>query len=194
MSNDNLSFQEKDNLKRLVEQVLFVLSLVPGMTQYTLYKVLYFADRKYLSKYGIPLVHTAFYAWEYGPVPKKLYYALKHPNGLQIEDRVFAEAVRMGKKDASDRLFPLREPDFDYIAKAEVETLRESVEENANCSFEDLKNRSHDIAWHNAYSKAPQQGVLTHHDMVLAEGDSEEYADYIAERDAFYAAVEQWAR
>lgn len=48
------------------------------LTHLTIQKLLYFAHASYLVRYEKPLVNGSFEAWEFGPVNRVVYDALKH--------------------------------------------------------------------------------------------------------------------
>lgn len=166
---------------RLAEIPLYVVSQCPGISQYNLYKVLYFAEKKHLAEYGMEILPTDYYAWQCGPVPKKIYHAIKHPEGSNPEDIQLAQAITQGSDDTANLLFPLREPRKEYISKTELNCLDTSIRENAHLSFGELMRKSHDKAWSNAYGKNPGKQVIPKTDMALAQGAPIEIADYINE-------------
>lgn len=175
--------------KRIGELILYILSKSP-LTQYYVYKILYFAERKHLAKWGTGILPGEFHAWEWGPVPKKIYNSIDRlKDGTKPIDDVLRNLISRADKDLGDYLVPLREPDMDYISESEIEAIDASYAENANLSFFALRDKSHDTAW----AKARGMGtdvVMPSVDIAQAEGVSEDMLEYIAENEALRMAFE----
>lgn len=180
---------EFDN-RRIVELILYVLNKGQLLTQYQLYKILYFAERKHLLKWGAPILPVEFRAWECGPVPKKIYDSLKHlGDGKYPLDEMIYEAVERGDKDANDYLFPKREADMDYISLSEKEALDSSYEENIRLNFGQLMNKSHDLAWQKARAGGMNVPMYTE-DIAIAAGAHEDMVEYIRQQESIKDALE----
>ena len=73
----NIIMAAIDN-KKIVEAVLYILNVTKGLDYYHVFKVLYFAEREHLKLWGTKILADDFVAMEYGPVPTKLYNAVKN--------------------------------------------------------------------------------------------------------------------
>lgn len=177
--------------KRIVELVLYILGKGTLLTQYYVYKILYFAERKHLATWGRGILPREFLAWEKGPVPKKIYGGIKHhEHGDWPLDKLFKEAISRADKDMGDYLIPLREADLSYLSPSEIEAIDKSFEENVCLSVRQLIAKSHDCAW----SKARESGDDTVMDSALiacAEGADEEMMAYISETESVKFALER---
>ena len=81
--------------KKLTELVLYILGKTGGVDFYHAFKILYFAEMKHLAKWGCGIVPDKFCALPYGPVPTRLYNAVKELNKPRMElSTDLAEAVR----------------------------------------------------------------------------------------------------
>lgn len=56
----------------------------PDLTNLKLQKLLYFAQGKYLAKFGKPLFSEEIEAWDYGPVVSDVYHQFKHCGNFPI--------------------------------------------------------------------------------------------------------------
>ncbi|MEQ1715723.1 MAG: Panacea domain-containing protein, partial [Hyphomicrobium sp.] len=65
------------NWAKVVEAIDFVATLKPGVTQYYIGKILFFADREHLLDYGRPITGDRYVAMEHGPVPSAIRDILK---------------------------------------------------------------------------------------------------------------------
>lgn len=173
--------REFENTK-LIELVSYILNKTGGLSRYHIFKILYFAEMKHLSKWGISFVPDSFHALQYGPVPTMLYDAVKELGNpvskLAVE---LATVAEMAGEDAHDYILPSRSADLDYISKSEQEALDESVDENAHLSFNELKIKSHDFAWREAYQNGKTKAISPV-SMAMASGASPEVIEYIREQ------------
>lgn len=176
--------------QRIAELVLYILNKGECLTQYYLYKILYFAERKHLARWGRGIIPGEFHAWEKGPVPKKIYGGVKHLiDGTWPLDTAFRDAIGRADKDLGDYLIPYRRPNMDYISESEIEAIDESFQENIGLSVIQLKEKSHDSAWFKAWSKGHDE-VMPSVDIAEAEGVTGDMLKYIAEMDAVRLALE----
>lgn len=161
--------------QKLKEVVLYILQKTNGLDYYRIFKVLYFAEREHLMLYGTRIVSDDFCALPHGPVPTNLYDAIKNKRvAKRLED-----AMKFAGDDASNVLLAKRCPDLDYISKSDKECLDKSIEENANLSFSQLEEKSHDEAWKNANHCQ----TISPAEMAHAAGASDDIIEYIKEQE-----------
>ncbi len=137
--------------KKLTELVLFILGKTGGVDIYHVFKILYFAEMKHLAKWGSRLVPDEFCALKYGPVPTKLYDAVKelnHPKMILSE--LLSEVIQFAGEDAPNVLLPKREANLKFLSKSEIDALEQSIKENESLTFGQLMKKSHDKAWEEA--------------------------------------------
>ena len=121
---------------RLKTMVLYILNVTGGIDFYHVFKILYFAEREHLAKWGHRMIADDFCALDYGPVPSQLYNAIKvldNPNSNLASE--LQGAMKFAGADAPNVM----------IAKEPAE--------NASLTFKQLKEKSHDIAWLEAFSR-----------------------------------------
>ena len=157
---------EKTKLKEIA---LYILSKTEGVDIYHLLKILYFAEKKHLLKWGCSMVGLPFLAWEHGPVQYELYKGVR-------SDREYLHH----KEDAASVIFADREPNMDYITDSYRECLDESINENYNLSFSQLREKSHDSAWEEAYNSDSK--VMSILSIAKAAGANEGMMQYIQEQ------------
>lgn len=138
--------------KKLIQVVLYILNKTGGIDYYHIFKILYFAELKHLAKWGHRIIADDFYALEYGPVPTKLYDAVKGNNASQTQLADLLKAsTRFAGNDAPNVLLPTCDTDLNYISASEIEALNSSIAENVQLTFSQLKDKSHDSAWKEAF-------------------------------------------
>ena len=188
----------QEQIEKIQAVVLYILQHFPNGVDYIkLFKLMYFAQRKYLSTYGLCLVEDTFKAFPKGPVPtlaRKVLKMVEYENNFDetvgLED--FAESVRVvqvPKECQPDQtiqmVYAKAAPDMDEIANMERKVLDETIAEYKDVPSEELSDLSHkDKAYKKArrlMKKDPQQDRLTYIDIAWAGGASEDVLEYIRE-------------
>jgi uncharacterized phage-associated protein len=139
--------------KRAIELVLYVANKLRYPTLHSVSKILYFADREHLSRYGSLLSGDSYVAMKHGPVPSEIYNLLKAAAGRReswISPRYYEVAKDAIKVEDNYRLSALRAADTDLLSAAQRECLDASLRENGSLSFARLTAKSHDTAWKSA--------------------------------------------
>ena len=135
-----------DVQKEFIEKILYILTKTGGMDYYRLFKVLYFAEREYLTTVCRKLVADDFCALPHGPVPTRLFDAIK---GGRYDDfsKAVGEVVSFAGEDAGNVLVPDRSPQLSMISKLEIDVIDETIDKYASLSFAELRRLSHGLAW-----------------------------------------------
>ncbi len=139
-----------DVQKEFIEKILYILTKTGGIDYYRLFKVLYFAEREYLTTVCRKLVADDFCALPHGPVPTRLFDAIKDAiKGGHYDDfsKAVGEAVSFAGEDASNVLVPNRAPELSMISKLEIDVIDRSIDKYASLSFAELRRLSHGLAW-----------------------------------------------
>ncbi len=139
--------------ERALELVLYVASRLRYPTLHSVSKVLYFADREHLSRYGSLLSGDNYVAMRHGPVPSAIYNLMKAGAG-RLEPLIpsqFYELVAQSLSvEEGRRVRPLRPANLDLLSASQRECLDSSIKENGKLSFKRLTDKSHDAAWKSA--------------------------------------------
>jgi uncharacterized phage-associated protein len=143
------------NLERCIQGVQLLAAHKPGITQYYIGKVFFFADKKHLLDWGRPISGDRYIAMEHGPVPSAIYDLLKSDSG--VPDEVVSalnERIRTVQNANRIQVFSLEEvPAYPALSRTDQEYLLESLATYANMSFGELKRISHeDPAYEAAWS------------------------------------------
>ncbi len=169
--------------KKLTELVLYILGKTGGVDFYHAFKILYFAEMNHLAKWGSRIVPDEFCALKYGPVPTRLYDAVKELNnpGMTLSEEL-SEVVRFAGEDAPNVLLPMREADLKFFSKTEIEALDQSIEENKSLTFAQLMRKSHDCAWQEANSRINGTNVISPVSMAKVLKADDAMIEYIEEQ------------
>src|SRR5713101_5242959 len=139
--------------ERALELVLYVANQLRYPTLHSVSKVVYFADREHLSRYGSLLSGDNYVAMRHGPVPSAIYNLLKAAAGRQepaIPLGWFELVAGVLAVEGEHRIRPLRDPNLDMISPSQRACLDTSIKANGRLSFSRLAKKSHDAAWKSA--------------------------------------------
>ncbi|RPH50057.1 MAG: DUF4065 domain-containing protein [Desulfobacteraceae bacterium] len=136
-------------------------------------KILYFADRKHLARFGRPIIGDHFVAMKDGPVPSKTYDLMKAIKG----ESPFCSADKFINyfEVKGFMVHPKKKPDLDDFSESDIECIKESLKENQDLTFGQLKAKSHD----SAYNRASVNNRISFIAMAKAEGINEDMISYI---------------
>ena len=138
----NVQFDKTKALNAL----LFVANRVQRKDFHKIFKIIYFADRQHLADWGRPITGDTYIAMDAGPVPSRLYDMLKIVRGdsylpdteglsryFQIENWMYVK--------------PLQDADLNELSPNEQDGLSEAIAKYASLSYDEIKEKSHDVAW-----------------------------------------------
>jgi len=134
-----------DKIKTL-NALLFVVNRVQRKDFHKIFKIIYFADRQHLADWGRPITGDTYIAMEAGPVPSRLYDMLKIVRG----DSYLPDTEGLGRFFQIENWMyvkPLQDADLNELSPNEQEALSEAISKYANLSYDEIKEKSHDVAW-----------------------------------------------
>ena len=128
--------------EKAVEVILYIAKKAPIPDFYHIGKILYFADKDHLQKYGRFICGDSYVAMKFGPVPSGTYDILKYVKGVgyacPMERAVNSFAVD------NYTVRPIRNPDLDLFSESNIECLDIAIENYGPLTFDKLKRKSHD--------------------------------------------------
>lgn len=153
MSDTPLRF--KLNNQKCVQGIQLLAAHNPGITQYYIGKVFFFADRKHLKDWGRPISGDRYVAMEHGPVPSHIYDLVKSGSGEpdEIEDDLYRRIITVRDGNKICVFAKNNAPEIDALSKTDKDYLVWSLEKYKGKSFTYIKNESHeDPAYEAAWS------------------------------------------
>ena len=138
----NVQFDKTKALNAL----LYVANRVQRKDFHKIFKIVYFADRQHLAEWGRPITGDTYIAMDAGPVPSRMYDMLKIVRG----DSYLPDTEGLGKFFKVENWMyvqPLVDADLNKLSKNEQEALDDSIAKYAELSYDEIKEKSHDIAW-----------------------------------------------
>ncbi len=135
--------------EKALNAILWIAKRVRVPTFHSISKLLYFADRIHLERYGRLISGDSYVAMKHGPVPSGAYDIMKavRGDGTCTVDEEAQEAFRV---DGSHEVVPRREANELFFSESDLECLHEAVERYGRLGFKELTRLSHDAAWESA--------------------------------------------
>ena len=117
----------KFDSEKLVQALAFFASRgVKDLDTLKAVKLLYFADREHLLKYGRPIVGDDYYCMKNGPIPTNALGQIQDvlsPNPTGDHDPLFDEYFTVSRSTKYPRLVSKKEPDLDVFSASDIEVL-----------------------------------------------------------------------
>ncbi len=139
------------NLDKGIEAILYIAQKVDEPTFHRISKIMYFADRKHLERYGRFICGDSYVAMKHGPVPSEIYDILKAVRSdtvLSLKPYESAKKVQSAfSVQEPYEVKNFREANLDFFSESDLECLNFSIENYRNLSFDELTKLSHDQAW-----------------------------------------------
>ena len=134
-----------DRIKAL-NALLYVANRIQRKDFHKIFKIIYFADRQHLADWGKPITGDTYIAMEAGPVPSRMYDMMKIVRG----DSYHPDMEGLGKFFQVENWMyvrPLADADLNKLSRNEQEALDDSIRKYAQLSYDEIKEKSHDVAW-----------------------------------------------
>ena len=126
--------------------LLYVVNRIQRKDFHKIFKIIYFAERQHLADWGRPITGDTYIAMEAGPVPSRIYDMLKMVRG----DSYLPDTEGLGQYFQIENWMyvrPLQDADLNKLSPNEQKALSDSIEKYASLSYDEIKEKSHDIAW-----------------------------------------------
>lgn len=137
----------KFNKESSIASVLYILERTGRLDFHKLFKILYFAEQKHLALYGKPITGDHYIAMPAGPVPSVIYDILKSVRDKDDYPVNYKEFEHLFVVEGNYYVKALVGSDTDNLSESSTELLNDSIKENKDLSFSQLKEKSHDTAW-----------------------------------------------
>lgn len=145
MSNQTFQFSSE----KAINVILWIAKRVVDPSFHRISKLVYFADKLHLERYGRLICGDTYFAMKHGPVPSEIYDMLKCVRGDGFSEHA-DEAETAFEVQGRMKVIALKDPDQDVLSDSDIECLNESIAQYGNLTFQELTNLSHDAAWESA--------------------------------------------
>ena len=175
----------RNEILKMRAVVLYVLqTFQEGVDYIKLFKILYFAQKEHLVKYGRGVIDDTFHALQYGPVPSFFYKSFQMLEGrLEMEPdfEEFCKGIRVADKS---KVISTENSDLDELSISDVKCLDKSIRKYKDMESYCFSGRSHDAAWREAFGRAqedPEKDRMTLLDIAKAGHAKLGVIEYIKE-------------
>jgi uncharacterized phage-associated protein len=127
---------------KAIAAILYVAPRIDDPTFLRICKLLYFADKTSLEKYGRFIAGDTYFAMEHGPVPAHTYNLMReaaHSEGLGFTT------------DGGHQVVPLADPDLGELSESDIECLDTIIDLYGRAPVWKLRQDSHDFAYDDAW-------------------------------------------
>lgn len=171
----------KVDISRILAPALYILNKTGNkLNKQKLFKILYFADKDHIAKYGRTFSGEPYIAMANGPVPSRLYDYIKIVEGKNKfpipQDFIDEVNAHLGVEDPY-WVLSLSNVNMDFLSRSAIKSLDDSIEKYKNKSFSELSDLSHDNAW----KAASQNTEISVIEIARDAGANEEMISYIKE-------------
>lgn len=135
--------------EKALNAILWIAKRIPSPSFHSISKLLYFADRIHLERYGRLISGDSYVAMKHGPVPSGTYDIMKavRGDGTCVVEEAAQEAFTV---DGRHDVIPRREANEALFSESDLECLHEAITRYGRLSFIELTRLSHDAAWDSA--------------------------------------------
>lgn len=172
MFDQNLNRFSFDRKKSL-EVLIYIASKVRDM--YKTLKILYFADKLHLSRYGRFINGDTYIAMVNGPVPSESYDLIRGIKGIGLYPATKYESESLSVN--GNNLVPSRSADINLISKSDFECLDAAIDTYKEFSF----NQLHETSSDEAYKAADINGEMSIELIANTLPNPEEVLSYLGE-------------
>ncbi len=184
MSNRPIRFEM--NWEKTVEVLVWLANKKPGISQFYVAKILYYADKQHLLKFGRPIIGDTYVAMKFGPVPSSVRNMINQD--AFIPDHVSSalhDALVIEREGKFREMAAKRQHKSELLSDSDIDCLEQAYSKYAHLDFGALSDVSHtEKAWKNAFPN----GWIDYADMFDGVEDAENLIDEIREN-AAYAVV-----
>ncbi len=137
--------------EKTLASVLYIINKLHKMKQeagfHKIFKILYFAERSHLVKWGRPITGDWFAAMKEGPVPSGIYDILKAIRKPEKDLSLYNNYKEFLSVNNHYRVTGKTNPDMDELSPSEIDCLDASIKDNGPLSHYALTKKSHGSAW-----------------------------------------------
>ena len=161
-----------------VETLAYIAGVWPEITPFFAAKVLFFAEKAHLNRYGRPIVADTFIAMPHGPVPSTLYDFIKGNLEFSGDPEEFQRAILVSGGGKA-RITAGRKARLDCLSATDVECLDQAIEFCRDKPFGQLSDLTHrERAWSEASPNSPMDYALMidddnpHREAIVEEAET----------------------
>ncbi|NEP57940.1 MAG: SocA family protein [Symploca sp. SIO2G7] len=137
------------NLEKGIETIVYLSEKLAEPDLYRILKIIYFANKEHLEKYGRFICGDSYIAMEHGPVSSEIYNLFNAVKGekVWISNEAISQAKASFTVEDQYKIKDIRSPNLDIFSDSDLECLNYALEQYSSLSLDELEHLSHDEAW-----------------------------------------------
>jgi uncharacterized phage-associated protein len=151
---DAMNVELRFDFQKTLAAITYIASRnISKLTTYKILKILFFADKYHLVRYGRTITGDKYSALPDGPVPSRVYDFFKQvvKKPFSDEGRKILSNLEVDKSEKYPILRAKVAFDAEELSRSDVAALDNAIEQVGNMGYTELKKFSHEIA---AYNRA----------------------------------------
>ena len=133
--------------EKVVNTILFFASRCPSPTKMKISKLMFYADKLHLNRYGRPITGDTYIKMNFGPVPSMALNLMRHQAYYETASELFDENLLVKGND----VLPLGKLNRQVFSRSDLAVMEEVLDKYGCHSATILSNASHDEpAWNNS--------------------------------------------
>jgi uncharacterized phage-associated protein len=178
---------ELSQTKKCVEVLKYIISKLTELDikpdLYKILKMLYFADRVHLLRYGYLIAPNIYLKMEHGPVPSLCYSIIQFVRGDKYPvpfDESIKEEFEVQWDEEISRRTKLKllekQLDLSYLSETNIKCLDAAIAKYGRLEFDELKEKSHDEIYKSVNDRE-RDAEITIDDMLNILDNDEKFAE-----------------
>ena len=135
-----MEIQFNTNTDKVIEIIVWLADKEPNIDIYHVAKILFYADKRHLNKYGRPVTGDTYIKMEYGPAPSLALDIIRR-NAIVLGPQKTTKiktALEIGSEEEYYPIKSKRKADISYLSVSDLKFLEESRKDFAKKSFSEL--------------------------------------------------------
>ena len=149
--------------EKALETLLWIASEWNNITPFYLSKVLFFAEKDHLNRYGRPIIADTYIAMPYGPVPSTVRDYVEGNYLFSDFADAIAAAIEVNRNTRYPEIQAKRAPRMDVFSDSDLECLRAAIRKCRDVNFGTLSRWTH---LERAWLAAPANGAMDYEDFI----------------------------
>jgi hypothetical protein len=127
----------KPNRQKIIEAIVYLATQRPRIDVFHMCKVLFYADRQHLRKYGRPILGDTYCAMDDGPVPSFALNVAKRIDMYVSDDllEIAKQKLSIDNSDGYIRLIARTTFNDESFSRTDIECLNEAIDKYADMAF-----------------------------------------------------------
>lgn len=174
----------RPNQDKILEALVWLANERPGLDQFHVAKVLFYADKEHLNRFGRPILGDTYWAMEDGPAPSLALDLTerdsRHLTGDLLEKSSEALSYDRSRDDNYLHIRAKRAPNLDLFSRTDIECLSSALRTYGDMPMKELWNLVHKEPSYLAIYRQGSAPAIIGYELFLDRNDPH-YEEVVAE-------------